>query len=74
MRKYRKKAVAKWDFVGDESKEQLSFKKGDVTVILEVLVLILILLHLFLILIFINIFFFSSLHLLASPLILHLLL
>jgi len=73
MRKYRKKAVAKWDFVGDESKEQLSFKKGDVIVILEVLILIL--LHLLLILIFINIFFFfSSLHLLASPLLLHLLL
>lgn len=35
MRKYRKKCVAKWDFAGDESKEQLSFKKGDVIVIVE---------------------------------------
>lgn len=37
MRKYRKKAVAKWDFQGDESLEQLSFKKDDVIVVLEVL-------------------------------------
>lgn len=36
MKKYRKKAVAKFDFVGDASKEQLSFSKGDVIVILEV--------------------------------------
>ena len=36
MRKYRKKAAAKLDFAGDASKEQLTFRKGDVIVILEV--------------------------------------
>lgn len=35
MRRHRKKALCKHDYQGDASKEQLSFKKGDVISIVE---------------------------------------